>query len=286
MFASQIARTQTKATESPTGKLAARRSAPQRGSATVPGVAWNFGNIPLFPPAGLNPAQSLDVLSGDSAEPTLPYLDQSDAGVPDTSVPAADGGVPAPDAGTPASAAVPTNLVQTVTAWTPGPDKYGFQLGFTCSSSSRKVADLQAQPTLKWREYVTYSRNDFKHRIDPPSPTILPPGGGISFGPGSTTIKDPNTLSLDTATDTHWMPTSAVQAEDYALTLANPRPLPAIMESSQLYQYSTDGATWTTFAGPFTLTRTFDRKEAVYTFKTDKAGIHSITEPYKAHNNP
>ena len=169
-----------------------------------------------------------------------------------------------------------------MTNWVPGPNRYGFQLKFQCSSSSGSVADLQAQaPNLIWREHVTYSRNDFSHRINPPNPTILPPGG-VSFAAGSTTVVNPNLLEFNGVTDTHWTPTSAVRADDYALVLANPRPLPAIMESLQLYQFSRDGSTWTNFAGPFTLLRTLSRGiDGKLSFTTDKVGIHSVTEDYK-----
>jgi hypothetical protein len=154
---------------------------------------------------------------------------------------------------------VPTNLKQIVTSWTPSASQYGFQLQFECASSSGSVADLQAQPNLRWREYVTYSRNDFAHRISPSNPTILPPGG-IEFTSPTTTVLAPNRLDLGGARDTHWMPTSAVRDTDYGG--ATGRTLPAIMESSQLYQYSTDGSSWTTFAGPFTLRRRFEHASA------------------------
>jgi hypothetical protein len=225
---------------------------------------------------------SLDVLSNDSADPDDPtFVDQTttaldDAG-PDAGPAASDAGI-ASDAGAPA---VPVNLKQIVTAWVPGPSRYGFQLSFQCSSSSGQVTDLQAQaPNLTWREVVTYTRNDFSHRINPPSPTILPPGG-VSFSTSSTTVLSPNLLQFNTATDTHWTPTSAVRAEDYALVLASPRPLPAIMESSQVYQFSPNGSTWTTFAGPFTLRRTLERLGGALQFTTDKIGINRVVEAYK-----
>jgi hypothetical protein len=53
------------------------------------------------------------------------------------------------------------------------------------------------------------------------------------------------------------------------------------MISSQVYQCSTDNSTWTTFAGPFTLTRTFDGAPGSQTFTTNKSGVHSVAEPYK-----
>jgi hypothetical protein len=227
----------------------------------------------------------LDVLSATEGDDGTEgqFLDAADAGVPDAGVP--DAG-PA-DAGVPA---IPTNLQQILTDWTPGATKYGFQLKFRCSSSSGAVADLQAQaPKLTWREYVTYSRNDFAHRIDPPSPTILPPGPGVSFAPSRTTVVSPNVIEFKGVTDTHWMPTSAVRDTDFVPKGA--RPLPAIMESSQLYQYSPDrGSTWTTFAGPFTLRRELAPEVGPpaaagatmpLLFTTNKYGIHFVTERYK-----
>lgn len=86
---------------------------------------------------------------------------------------------------------------------------------------------------------------------------------------------------IDNVTDTHWMPTSAVRAADFTPTATPPRTLPALMISSQVYQYSTDNSTWTTFAGPFTLTRTFDGAPGAQTFATNKSGVHSVSEPYK-----
>lgn len=224
----------------------------------------------------------LDVLSDEEVEPSSEqHLDDlPDAGV-STAAPAST-----PDAGV-AKAAVPTNLKQIVTSWSPGSSKYGFQLKFQCSSSSGKVADLQAQaPNLVWREYVTYSRNDFKHRIDPDNPTILPPGG-VSFAAAKTTVVSDNVLEFNTARDTHWMPTSAVRREDWKPT--GTRDLPAIMESKQVYQFSTDGSTWTDFAGPFTLKRTLEQAfgpaakdgSVPLLFTTEKVGIHTVTEDYK-----
>jgi hypothetical protein len=226
----------------------------------------------------------LDVVTTDESDDGTgaEFLDQADGGV---ATAAPDAGTA--DAGTAPAAAVPTSLRQILTSWTPGPTKYGFQLKFQCSSSSGRVADLQAQaPNLVWREYVTYSRNDFAHRINPPSPTILPTGG-VSFSTAKTTVIGPNLLEFNGVTDTHWMPTSAVRREDWKP--AGTRELPGIMESTQLYQFSTDGSTWTTFAGPFTLRRTLERAAGPpaedgavpLVFITDKNGIHSVTEPYK-----
>jgi hypothetical protein len=201
-----------------------------------------------------------------------------------------DAGTAAPAGGgsaAPAATAVPVNLRQIVTAWAPGASKYGFQVKFQVSSSSGSVADLQSQATLRWREYVTYSRNDFAHRINPPSPTILPPGG-IGFGASDATVISPNVLEFKNARDTHWMPTSAVREADFAT--GSGRSLPAIMESSQLYQFTTDGSTWTDFAGPTLLTRTFAEEfgppapgqtSMPKFFTTTKAGVHTVTEAYK-----
>lgn len=232
---------------------------------------------------GLAPSSSVvDQLSSDGAPGEGVHID-------DTTPPASPTGTATPT-GTPSPAgsgsassppAVPTNLVQTVTSWTPGSSRYGFQLSFSCSSSSGAVADLQSQPNLRWREYVTYSRNDFAHRISPPSPTILPGGGGVAFTSPSATAASANSLVFNNVTDTHWMPTSAVRAADFTPTATPPRTLPAIMISSQVYQYSTDNTTWTTFAGPFTLTRTFDGAPGAQTFSTNKSGVHSVSEPYK-----
>jgi hypothetical protein len=183
-------------------------------------------------------------------------------------------------------AAVPINLKQVLTPWKGGADKYGFQVKFQCSSSSGSVADLQAQaPNLVWREYVTYSKNDFKHRINPSDPTILP-AGGVSFAAAQTTVVNPNLIEFG-ARDTHWMPTSAVREADFAA--GSGRSLPAVMQSHQLYQFSTDGSKWTDFAGPFELTRTFAEaygpaapgKSMPKLFTTTKTGVHSIAEDYK-----
>jgi hypothetical protein len=200
------------------------------------------------------------------------------------------GGTAGADAGTAAPAApaaVPVNLRQIVTPWAGGANKYGFQVKFQCSSSSGSVADLQAQaPNLVWREYVTYSRNDFAHRISPSNPTILPPGG-VTFAPGNTTIVNPNLLEF-AARDTHWTPTSAVRDADFATGTG--RALPAVMQSHQVYQFSTDGSTWSPFAGPYELTRTFaeaygppapGQTTMPKYFTTTKTGVHTITEDYK-----
>jgi hypothetical protein len=258
------------------------------------GQAFSPSRVPTI--ARLSDASAMDVLSiGDDGTGGL-YLDQADAGAPGPAP--AGGGAPAPadagapaaaDAGAPAGAAVPVNLQQIDTGWVGGADKYGFQLKFRCGSSSGRAADLQAQaPKLTWREYVTYSRNDFSHRINPPSPTILPPGG-VSFAPADTTVIGPNVLEFNDVTDTHWTPKSVVRAADFPPTGAHS--FPAIMESSQLYQFSTDGASWTTFAGPFTLRRTFDQmagppalgapSTSLDVFITEKVGIKMLNEPYK-----
>ena len=266
------------------------------------------------PVAGCVRSSGLDQLGTEDPKSNSPFIDQAAAtdpdagaikdagaiaGAPPVSGPGAGAGAPAipgPGPTLPATAGpgTPTNLRQIRTSWTPGPDQYGFQLKFQCGSSSGKVADLQAQaPKLVWREYVTYSRNDFSNRFKPVDPTITPPGG-VSFAPTSTKVLAANQLEFLGVTDTHWTPTSIVRAEDFAshwysfLPGAGSRPLPAIMESSQLYQYSTDGwpgSSWTTFAGPFALKRTLsevvpgDRSKLQFT--TEKVGIQMVTEPYK-----
>lgn len=181
----------------------------------------------------------------------------------------------------PATPARPTQLIQILTGWTPGPARYGFQLKFRCRSTSGRVSDLQSQPNLGWREHVTYTRNDFSHRIAPPSPTILPAApGGIPFTAATTRRVGRNLLEFNTARDTHWMPTSAVRAADFAP--AGPRPLPAKMESRQLYQYTTDGGgSWRYFAGAFIIRRTLFRSGGALRFRTRKVRIHTVTEPYK-----
>jgi hypothetical protein len=133
---------------------------------------------------------------------------------------------------------------------------------------------------------VTYTRNDFSHRIVPPSPTILPPTGGIGFGAAAVTVINPNLLEFNGVTDTHWTPTSAVRDSDFVPV--GTRTIPAFMESTQVYQFSRNGSTWTDFAGPFTLQRTLETAigpplpgRAFLQFTTEKAGIHSVTEPYK-----
>ena len=227
----------------------------------------------------------LDMLSATGEEGEGEILDQTlarNGGDGGTSAPSTSGSGSA----APAATAVPVNLQQIVTSWAPGPTKYGFQVKFRVSSSSGAVADLQSQPTLKWREYVTYSRNDFSHRINPPSPTILPPGG-IGFTSSDATAINANTLEFTAARDTHWMPTSAVREADFAT--GSGRSLPAIMESSQLYQFSTDGSTWTDFAGPTKLTRRFEEaagppmpgQTMPKYFTTIKEGVHSTVEDYK-----
>lgn len=188
-------------------------------------------------------------------------------------------------AGLGALLAEPTELIQILTSWTGGTTQYGFQLMFRCRSTSGRVTDLQAKaPNLIWRERVTYSRNDFAHRIAPSNPTILPPGG-VQFAPASTRVVGPNLLEFTGITDTHFMPNTAVRSGDFAGIIATMlgRTLPAVMESFQVYQFSLDrGTTWRHFAGGFRLRRTFFRDAAGnLQFTTNKVGIHSITEAYK-----
>ena len=214
----------------------------------------------------------------DAMTPSETQLDQAVGG-------AAGGGVAAPVVAA-AAPARPTNLIQILTNWAPGPNRYGFQLKFRCRSTSGNVRDLQNQaPNLLWRERVTYSRNDFAHRINPNNPTILPPGG-VSFSTANTTIKGRNLLEFNGTTDTHWMPKSAVRAGDYVRPpgfVGPVMPLPAIMQSRQVYQYSPNaGGSWRYFAGAFNIRRTFFRtRGGQLRFRIRKSGIHSVTENYK-----
>lgn len=241
------------------------------GQGKVPGETCESSPIPV------------DVLSETEDISDGQYIDET--GSP---APAAGAAPPVPAA--PAGPALPTELYQLLTGWAPGPDKYGFQLKFRCRSTSGDVRDLQNQaPNLIWRERVTYSRNDFSHRITPNNPTILPPGG-VSFAPASTRIVGTNLLEFTAATDTHWMPTSAVRSGDFT-TAAPPPPgfigpvlpsLPAIMESRQVYHYSADGGTsWNYLAGAFNIRRTLFDDGGTLKFRTQKVGIHTTTENYK-----
>ncbi len=207
----------------------------------------------------------IDMLSKEGEAPEAPHLDQAS---------------PAPAAPAAAGPARPTNLLQLLTSWSPGANRYGFQLKFRCRSTSGDDRDLQSQaPNLIWRENVSYSQNDFSHRINPPNPTILPPGG-VSFAPANTTRRGQNLLEFDNVTDTHWMPTSTVRSGDFQP--AGPRSLPAVMESRQTYQYSPDGgSSWRYFAGAFTIRRTLFRDGGNLKFRTQKTGVHTITENYK-----
>lgn len=239
---------------------------PLHGTSSAPGSACR--------------SAALDVLAVGEEVPRGPYLDQAAA-------PAAAPVAPAAPAA--AGPARPTELLQLLTTWAPGANRYGFQLSFRCRSTSGNVADLQGQaPNLIWRERVTYSRNDFAHRISPPNPTILPPGG-VSFAAANTRRVGTNLLEFNGATDTHWMPTSAIRAGDFSAAPPPPGfigpvqpPLPAVMESRQLYQYSPDaGATWRYFAGAFIIRRTLFRDGTGLRFRTQKTGVHTVTEPYK-----
>ena len=211
----------------------------------------------------------------DAITPGENHLDQAAGG----------GGAAAPAAAAPALAR-PTNLIQILTSWAPGPNRYGFQLKFRCRSTSGNVRDLQNQaPNLIWRERVTYSRNDFAHRINPNNPTILP-AGGVSFSTANTTIKGRNLLEFTGTTDTHWMPKSAVRSGDFVAPpgfMGPVMPLPAIMQSRQVYQYSANGGgAWNYLAGAFNIRRTFFRtRGGQLRFRIRKSGIHSVTENYK-----
>lgn len=222
------------------------------------------------PPVRLK--KGVDALTQTGQLPGEIYLDQQ--------APAAPVAPPAPAAAP--AAALPTELIQILTGWTGGAAEYGFQLRFRCRSTSGRVADLQARaPLLMWRERVTYSRNDFAHRIAPPNPTILPAGGGISFAAADTRIVGTNLLEFNRARDTHHMPTNRVVAADF--TPAAGRTLPAEMHSQQIYQYSVDGGgSWRYFAGAFNIRRRLYRNAAgALRFETRKSGIHSIDEPIK-----
>jgi hypothetical protein len=260
------------------------------GTDATTSVAHDFSRIPVYhqAPAALervhrNGAPPIDVLSKDGEVPDGPYVDQA---APATPAPA-----PAPAPAAPAAPATPTNFLQLLTGWAPGANRYGFQLSFRCRSTSGDVGDLQNQaPNLIWRERVTYPRNDFAGRINPPDPTILP-AGGVSFAPASTRRVGPNLLEFNNVTDTHWMPTAAVRANDFQPAGPPPPPgfigplrppLPAVMESRQLYQYSPDGGgTWRYFAGAFIIRRTLSRDSGGLRFRTQKTGVHTVAEPYK-----
>lgn len=222
----------------------------------------------------------IDVLSNEGDIFDDSYIDQA-AHSPPASGPAL------------ATPAQPTNLLQLLTGWAPGPNRYGFQLKFRCRSTSGSVQDLQNQaPNLIWRERVTYSRNDFAGRINPRNPTILPtPPGGISFTAANTRRVGPNLLEFSNATDTHWMPTTAVRANDFRPAGSLPPPgfigplrssLPAVMESRQVYQYSQNGgSTWRYLAGAFIIRRTLYGSAGNLRFRIQKTGVHTTTENYK-----
>jgi hypothetical protein len=235
------------------------------------------GNVVVNSPA--------DFVSVEGETPNEPYIDQAAAPAPPAPAP---GPVVAP---VPAGPAKPTDLLQLLTAWAPGPDKYGFQLKFRCRSTSGDVHDLQKQaPNLLWREHVTYTRNDFATRINPPNPTITPPAG-VSFAAAHTTRLGPNLLEFNHTTDTHWMPTSAVRSGDFRPAGPPPPPgfigplqppLPAVMESRQLYQFSQNaGASWHYLDGEYILRRTLFNEAGALKFKTQKIGVHTTTELYK-----
>jgi hypothetical protein len=265
------------------------------GTSPIPRFARDFRSVPIHDQSPALPLQvgsatgpPVDILSVDADVPKGPYIDQGVAPATPAPGPAAP---PAPSPAVPAGRARPTDLVQLLTAWTPGPDQYGFQLSFRCRSTSGNVKDLQDQsPNLVWRENVTYTRNDFSGRINPPSPTILPPGG-VPFAPAETKRVGQNLLEFNAATDTHWMPTSAVRSGDFRPAVPAPSPgfigplqlpLPAVMESRQVYQFSPNGGTtWQYLAGEFILRRTLFQDGAALKFRTQKTGVHTTTEPYK-----
>lgn len=263
-----------------------------RSEGRAPGVVHDFGSVlvhrqnrfPYFE-GDRATAHRVDVLSEEEGVPEGPEIDQAVAPPPPAPAPAAAPAGPA----APVGLAEPTNLLQLLTSWAPGPNRYGFQLRFRCRSTSGDVTDLQNQaPNLIWREHVTYSRNDFSHRINPPNPTILPPGG-VSFSPARTRRVATNLLEFSTARDTHWMPTTAVRSGDFQVAppsvgFVGPPlpPLPAIMESRQRYQFSQNGGgTWRTLAGAFIIRRTLFNDAGNLRFRTQKTGVHTTTEPYK-----
>lgn len=216
----------------------------------------------------------VDMLSDEGETPDGPCIDQPHVPNP------APAPIHAPAPPVPPVLARPTGLMQLLTGWDPGPNRYGFQLEFRCRSTSGDVQDLQNQaPNLIWREHVTYTRNDFAHRINPPNPTIKPVGG-VSFAAASTTQLGRNLLQFNNATDTHWTPTTAIRAADFRPN--GPRPLPAIMESRQTYQFSPDGGTtWTYFAGSFIIRRTLSGTRGRLRFSTQKTGVYTTNEAYK-----
>lgn len=263
-----------------------------RAASVHAGFGRDLSRIPVHDQGDTAPIQApTDVLSAEGEAPEGEYIDQGAAApAPAAPAPAAPAAAPAGPAAAPGPAR-PTSLYQLLTSWTPAANQYGFQLSFRCRSTSGDVRDLQAQaPNLIWRERVTYSRNDFAHRISPPSPTILP-AGGVSFAAASTRVVGPNLLEFSNATDTHWMPTSAVRSGDFRAAGPPPPPgfigpvqppLPAVMESRQLYQFSPDaGGSWHYFAGEFIIRRTLFNDGGALKFTTQKTGVHTVTEPYK-----
>lgn len=260
------------------------------------GIGYDFAGMPTHSRDQASPifgkvARSADILSEVGEVPAGDTIDQAAPG-PAPAAPAPVAPAPAPAAPGPAAGpARPTSLYQLLTSWTPAANQYGFQLKFRCRSTSGDVRDLQAQaPSLIWRERVTYTRNDFAHRISPPNPTIEPVGG-VGFAAANTRILGPDLLEFSTATDTHWMPTAAVRSGDFRAAGPPPPagfigpvqpPLPAVMESRQLYQYSPDaGASWHYFAGEFIIRRTLFDDGGALKFRTQKTGVHTVTEPYK-----
>ena len=220
------------------------------------------------------PRRAIDMLQeGEEVPERSSFIDQAAA------PPAAAAPAPAPAAAPAAAPAVPQNLIQILTGWAPGPNRYGFQLRFNMQSSTGNPGDLLRTPPIRFRERVTYSQNDFAARITPPNPTILPPGG-MPLTAANTAIAG-RYLKLTGARDTHWFPAADAPLSDFLPSPPNPG-LPARMICRQLYQYSPDsGATWRYLAGAFIIRRILNGAARASTFTTQKTGVHTTVEPYK-----
>ncbi len=227
--------------------------------------------------------RAADMVSSPEQEPAGLFIDQEATPAP---APAA----PAPAGPAAAGPARPTGWIQMLTPLRsrngiPVADMYGFELKFRVRSTSGRVADLQSRaPTLLWREHVTYSRNDFAHRVSPPNPTILP-AGGVPFSAAFTRRAGTNLLEFTRHTDAHWFWKDWVRAGDFAAAPgpAGPpaRALPAEIHARQVYQYSEDGGgSWRYLAGAFNLRRRFFNDGGTLRFRTAKSGVHSVTEAY------
>jgi hypothetical protein len=220
------------------------------------------------------PRRTIDMLQEGEEVPERSSSIDEEAAAPPAAAPA-----PAPAAAPAAASAVPQNLIQILTGWTPGPNRYGFQLRFNMQSSTGNPGDLLRTPPIRFRERVTYSQNDFAARITPSNPTILPPGG-MPLTAANTAIAG-RYLKLTRARDTHWFPAADAPLSDFLPSPPNPG-LPARMISQQLYHYSLDsGASWRYLAGAFIIRRILNGAAAAFTFTTQKTGVHTTVEPYK-----